>query len=307
MKTLRKMTLGLAALFTTHLTLVAQPALSDTLYVAATALNLREQPRRDAPILAVAEFGQAVSVLDAVAEGHSGEWVEVKYGSFEGYMNTHYLSTGFEMLMPWGEAPAHLHNLYWYGIFSTDEGDSLWRVEVGIEQDTELGNFVTVAEPYRYGAFMLIGSIYPLPEGRINSNPDLCPETEALYPGMSRPVYWTDNTATQQYQLSVYGSFPSGSDGYSSFQDYQIKASCYSFSSHSSCDQVIFSAPEEQPLWEPLYLLWEGDLNQDGWPDFMLMETRPEYSAVYHLFLGQSPEEGKVVRKVASFEEWDGC
>ena len=68
MKTLRKMTLGLAALFTTHLTLVAQPALSDTLYVAATALNLREQPRRDAPILAVAEYGQAVSVMDAVAE-----------------------------------------------------------------------------------------------------------------------------------------------------------------------------------------------------------------------------------------------
>lgn len=310
MKTLQKIMLGLLALVLTSHALIAQPALPETLYVAASALNLREQPHANADILAVAQHGEAVSIIETGADetsGYAGKWVEVQYGTYKGYMHSDYLTTGYELLLPWGAAPAYLPSLHWYGIFSTDEGDSLRRVGVQVERDPELGNFVAVEEPYRYDAFMLIGAIHPLPEGRINSNPDLCPQTEALYPGMSRPVYWTDNTATKQYQLKVYGTYTTSSDGYSMYQGYRVEASCYSFPAHSSCGQLIYSVPEEQPLWEPAYLFWEGDLNQDGRPDFMLMEPRSEYSAIYHLYLGQAPKEGKVVRKVASVEEWDGC
>ncbi|MCO6488054.1 MAG: hypothetical protein J5I98_06525 [Phaeodactylibacter sp.] len=180
-------------------------------------------------------------------------------------------------------------------------------MELQITNDPEWGNSVTVKGPWKYDAFMIVGSIHSLPEGQISSNPGLCPGTEALYPGMSRPVYWTDNTAAEQYQLNVYGTYTAGPDGYSMYLDYQIKASCYSLSTHSSCDQVIYATPEGQPLWDPTYLFWEGDLNQDGRPDFMLMAPRSEYSAMYHLYLGGSPEAGKVVRQVASVEEWDGC
>lgn len=306
MKTLQRTALGLIALLLTAQSLFAQHTLPETLYVSASALNLREQPHADAAILAVAEHGSAVRVTNA-EPGHAGDWLEVSYGAYKGYMHRDYLTAGYELLLPWGAAPAHLPNLHWYGIFSTDEGDSLWRVDVQIERDPELGNFVAVAEPHRYDAFMLIGAIHPLPEGRINSNPDLCPQTEALYPGMSRPVCWTDNTATEQYQLKVYGTYTTSPDGYSIYQGYRVEASCYSFPTHSSCDQLIYSVPEEQPLWEPAYLFWEGDLNQDGRPDFMLMAPQSEYSATYHLYMGQAPEEGKVVRKVASVEEWDGC
>ena len=310
MKTLRKMTLGLAALFTTHLTLVAQPALSDTLYVAASALNLREQPHANAAILAVVEYGEAINLLETSAHetsGYNGEWVEVKYGAYSGYMNSDYLTTGYELLMPWAPAPAYLPNLNWYAVFSTDGGDSLRRVELQVEIDPELGNFVTVREPYKYGAFMIIGSIHPLPEGQVSSNPDLCPQTEALYPGMSRPIYWADPTATEQYQLNVFGTYTTNQEGYPMFLDYRIQVSCYSFNTLSSCDQIIFTVPEEQAFWEPVYLLWEGDLNQDGWPDFILMDNQSDFSGTYNLYLGQAPEAGKVVRKVASFEEWDRC
>ena len=209
--------------------------------------------------------------------------------------------------MPWAPAPAYLPNLNWYAVFNTDGGDSLHRVELRIEDGPDMGKFVTVKEPYKYGAFMIIGSIQPLPEGQVGSNPNLCPETEALYPGMSRPIYWTDPTAIQQYQLNVFGTYTSNEEGYPMFLDYRIQASCYSFNTHSSCDQIIFTVPEEQAFWEPVYLLWEGDLNQDGWPDFILMDNQSDFSGTYNLYLGQAPEAGKVVRKVASFEEWDRC
>lgn len=310
MKTLQNILLLLGALITAASTLIAQPALSDTLYVAASALNLREQPHANAAILAVVEYGEAINLLETSAHetsGYNGEWVEVKYGAYSGYMNSDYLTTGYELLMPWGAAPARLPNLNWYAVFSTDNGDSLRRVELQVEEDPELGNFVTINGPNRYEAFLIIGSIDPLPEGLVSSNPDLCPQTEALYPGISRPVNWMDPTASQQYQLNVFGTYTTSPEGYSMYLDYWIQASCYSFATHSSCDQVIFSVPEEQALWEPVYLLWEGDLNQDGRPDFILMNGQSEYSGVYHLYLGQEPEEGKVVRKVASVEEWDGC
>lgn len=302
MKTLQTILPGLFVLLFANNAITAQPALPETLYVSASALNLREQPHTNAAILAVAEYGEAVRVA-GTGPGHAGGWLEVSYGPYKGYMHRDYLSTGYELLMPWGEAPANLPNLNWYAVISTDGGDSLRRVEIRVEEDTDLGNFVTVKGPYCYDAFMIIGSIHPLQEGLVSSNPDLCPQTEALYPGMSRPVNWSDPTTLEQYQLNVYGTYTTSPEGYSMYLDYRINASCYSFSTHSTCDQLIFSVPEEQALWEPAYLLWEGDLNRDGWPDFMLMEPQSEYSATYHLYLGGSPEAGKVVRRVASFVE----
>ena len=310
MKTFQKIILGLIAIITTGNFLNAHSALSDTLYVAASALNLREQPHANAPILTVVEYGEAVNVSNAGPQEvipHSGKWVEVKYGSYYGYMHSDYLTTGYELLMPWAPAPAYLPNLNWYAVFSTDGGDSLRRVELQIEDGPDMGKFATVKGPYKYDAFMIIGSIQPLPEGQVGSNPDLCPETEALYPGMSRPIYWTDPTAIQQYQLNVYGTYTTTPEGYPMYQDYRIQASCYSFNTHSSCDQILFTVPQEQAFWEPIYLLWEGDLNQDGWPDFILMDNQSDFSGTYNLYLGQTPEAGKVVRKVASFEEWDRC
>ncbi|MCO6477399.1 MAG: SH3 domain-containing protein [Phaeodactylibacter sp.] len=306
MKMLQNILLGLATLFIAAHSLTAQPALSETLYVSASALNLREQPHTGAAILSVAEYGEAVRVTET-GPGSSGKWLEVQYGSYEGYMHSDHLTTGYALLMPWAEAPASLPNLNWYAVISTDGGDSLRRVELQVEGDTEPGNFVTVKGPYRYDAFMIIGSIHPLSEGLVSSNPDLCPQTEALYPGMSRPVNWTDPTTLEQYQLNIYGTYTTSPEGYSMYLDYRINASCYSFSTHSTCDQLIFSVPAEQALWEPAYLLWEGDLNRDGWPDFVLMNSQSEYSGTYHLYLGQAPDKGKVVRKVASFEEQDGC
>ncbi|MCB0562097.1 MAG: SH3 domain-containing protein [Lewinellaceae bacterium] len=53
--------------------------------MAASALNLREQPHTNAAILAVAEYGEAINLLDKSpreTNGYSGEWVEVKYGPY---------------------------------------------------------------------------------------------------------------------------------------------------------------------------------------------------------------------------------
>ena len=65
MKTFQKIILGLIAITTTSNFLNAHSALSDTLYVAASALNLREQPHANAPILTVVEYGEAVNVSNS--------------------------------------------------------------------------------------------------------------------------------------------------------------------------------------------------------------------------------------------------
>ena len=311
MKIFQKIVLGLVALLLTSSFLFSR-TLSDTLYVSASALNLREQPHTGAEILAVAQYGDAVNVLEEgaltnEASVQEGNWLEVKYGETKGYMHRDYLSTGYMMLMPWSEAPATLPNLHWYALVHTEKGDSLCRATIHIETDPDLGNSVVVGEPYKYKSFLILGSIEPLPEGLVNSNPEQCFTTEPLYPGMSRPVYWTDANSIEQYQLNIFGAYGPGPDGYAAFTNYQIQVSCYSYDTHSSCAQTIFSLPQGQSQWEAVYLLWEGDINQDGWPDFLLMNGQSEYSAAYHLYLGRSPEEGKVVREVASCEEFDRC
>ena len=131
-------------------------------------------------------------------------------------------------------------------------------------------------------------------------------EARRLHAKLDAGAHWV-MTQPIENQLNVFGTYTTNQEGYPMFLDYRIQASCYSFNTHSSCDQIIFTVPEEQAFWEPVYLLWEGDLNQDGWPDFILMDNQSDFSGTYNLYLGQAPEAGKVVRKVASFEEWDRC
>jgi uncharacterized protein (TIGR02594 family) len=64
-----------------------------TLIVAASALNLRQEPRLDSAILASMERGETVEALDSAPDGY---WLRVRYHEQEGWASAKYLQPVYQ-------------------------------------------------------------------------------------------------------------------------------------------------------------------------------------------------------------------
>lgn len=172
----------------------------------------------------------------------------------------------------------HKHDLKefsgeWYAICQSDDRDSLKRVNIIVEPGTDVDGMSNVINNECDITLFLIRNL----KGLSNRN---LPRYEILQEEYSVTITSSKSSLTvKKVDLQEYA-------GFKLYTDY------------NGIIQQIYETPfiDESGWWE---LIWAGDINQDGIPDFTIKTSHKYSSYQLRLFLSDSKKGGAMFKEVA--------
>ncbi|MEO7176363.1 MAG: hypothetical protein ABIV51_10685 [Saprospiraceae bacterium] len=226
-----------------------------------------------------------------------GAWISVKLGKYQGYMFDGYLceidssvDAKTDFRLEFEEINCSCINydptLNWYGVYRTNGGDSLLKVEIEIYKMELMENssidLLRTNIKDRESLF-LIGSKIPLTERKIGYGTD---RHDFVYPGQSFRM-------RGGIVLNALGNVKS--IGYCpEIENYKLRLSNEGFGGWNQDLTPDFSMVGECKM---MYLIWNGDLDGDQLDDYVFEEAGT-VSSVRTLFLSSQATSGNFVKKV---------
>lgn len=137
-----------AAKYHNALSTLPAPEAGETRYVLATSLNMREEPKLDAPIVGRLAYGSEVSIaatdgerVPLSASGMNGHWVKIKSADLEGYVFDAFL-------LPFPAPPNPTTGLWHFADTSLGK-DGAEQLK---SEGTPGSGASHIVQPYKYGA-----------------------------------------------------------------------------------------------------------------------------------------------------------
>lgn len=233
--------------------------------------------------------------------------VEIKHSSIPENTNTN----SVQILIPGTYRDALMIDLSqlnssWYELFF-DKAERAWKIET-VEYKTKraydecVGDSTTILSSAHNATLIFTG---------ISINPktfiSIKPEAEMIPPNKTMKFTFRNKS----YTLSAMGNVIESSGSYipsaesahlntADFEDYKIENYMLSLSEEGGKSQLLFSLPD---LKNGLVkLLWIGDLDNDGLPDFVFDTSANEEEKKVELFLSHSAQAEDYIKKAA--EVW---
>lgn len=251
--------------------------------IKKSGLEIKSEPSNTSETILLLPYWTKVDAcfvpeLRDTINGTFGTWIKVKYDTISGYMFNGFLVGTYEKyekpkdirLMSEGEScsfPNFDPTLYWYGLYKTEDGDSLIKVEIEISKesldlrsDFDAGSvFVKTNLSNRMHSFLLIGSKKPLIERIVSYKIGMNPVF--LFPGQSYSigVFLSKHRTTNNLDFNVIGTVKDYKYG-PEYENYQLRLMD---NRNNYKTQVISKDPENR-------IIWYGDIDNDEIPDFVL-------------------------------------
>lgn len=294
----------------------------EDMIVSASALNLREQPDKNAPKIASLKRGDLVQFVEAHNNGEYMEadslwapWLKVRYQGKTGYAFGAYLSGTF-VLDYEGSILNSLPPLQWYGVYQRDSfADELRRVEVTLSDEYNEfygGTVKSLKTNQKERSKFLIGTLQTFKGGYVGPlgvfevkdyaiSGDLGPGAMiGLHPGNEI----NDTTLKASYTLAATGCARL-EDMSVKVSDYRLSLIDYSTATPTIADLSSWfktTMPDSNPN---VSLLWYGDLDQDNKPDAIFNDCPYEVGCRSSLFLSSKAKPGQYLKKVCE-HFWEG-
>jgi hypothetical protein len=235
------------------------------------------------------------------------------FGSFMGSDTSDTRCTGIEILHP---GTYHSHEVdpaqqgTWFGLVEVSDGLELRQVEVRISKafdgirdssksDSSTWSGRKVSTTKEESLVLLIRGLPDLKAGPVKTW--FCGRTEVL-PELSLRIGQFGRT--YRVLLSAKGDIRNPSSQLSGIDNYTLRLNVYKEGEWKSQDLV--AGRYMSPVEDSIALLWAGDLDNDGKPDF-LIDTGGHYNVTeYKLYLSSCAKEGELVSCVACFRRV-GC
>ncbi len=198
-------------------------------------------------------------------------------------------------------------NLNWYGVYHTDSGEYITKVDVtikrysrGMSMDNKsmAGHYVFWTNKTEKSLF-LIGTNKQLTEHKVSHHDDyFLTHTLFLYPGEKKNVYTINKLPNRKtYKLNAIGCV-TGFGYCPEFENYRLRLSDESDDWKSQDLSKDISFKGECGLID---LHWFGDIDYDGSPDLLLSTSSTSHTQ-YNLFLSSEADTNKFVKHVSSFD-----
>lgn len=293
----------------------SEPALSDysvqckgneRVVVSLNGLKMRATPGSDGKVITIIPFSELVEVIaftdelekDIEVNGFYGKWLPVKYKQHEGFVFSSFLSWGlmkmtqqYYLLIPdggCGENNYFSSSYNYYGFFKSDYGDAPKIKKIAPVFYTSVYRTVVKVDSIIQPLFV-IASKNELKEGLDQSS---CSLTNLF----STPGY--NPTKGKRTVGLSNGEFLLEVENFNS-ADSVIKK-LYLKNRQTKKMQLISES------FFSFKLIWDGDLDKDGKPDFILF-TGFEKSGGYQLFLSSKAKKGEFVSVAATFDSGICC
>ncbi|HNR19162.1 MAG TPA: SH3 domain-containing protein [Bacteroidia bacterium] len=277
----------------------------ENVVISLNGLKLRDKPDSFSKVLTIIPFSELVVVISRNEKEHDilvdemwGKWVNVKYKNDTGYVFSAYLSNdinkmteSYYLLVPnggCGENNYFSSSYNYYGFFQSEYSDA-----------TEIKKIVPVFYTTGYRTVVMIDSIIQplfviaskseMKEGRDNSS-----------------CSFTNLFSTPDYSLTKGKRIVGLNNG-----EFLLEVENF-ISADTILKKLILKDRQTQKVqlisesFFSFQLIWDGDLDNDGKPDFIIF-SGGEKGGAYQLFLSGKAPKGKFVRMVATFDSGICC
>jgi hypothetical protein len=293
--------------------------------ISKSGIIMRDAPGRNGNKIAKIPYWERVIVnltsQPDTLDNIPGFWVKIRYKDKEGFVFDGYLAdidSTFDKpldyrMMQEGARCACLNydpSLHWYGIYHTNSGDSLKKIDIEIRKPTQGPDYIPwiiiIETDQRQPSLFLIGSRKKLKEGMIGywSNK----EGTVIYPGQRFPQY-----ANITLPDTVNTWFINATGIVTEVQDFPVfEKYCLKLSEHQRNNwknQIIltekdFNDKQEVPFFNFISIVCIGDIDGDRKPDFIFLISSM-YVFTYRLYLSSEATNGDFIKNVAEWSEGD--
>jgi len=196
-----------------------------------------------------------------------------------------------------GEVLGNIEQLSWLGLFKNNDGyyirktilrTSRQKDEI-MDDDNEISGWMVDADNKDF-CQLLIKSMPELKEAAVDT---FVLKKDIIYPGESLSI----ETRSGTYRLSATGRITAQTADWKEIENYKLYLE--STVDGKSVKQLIAAIPRFNDTM--LSILWCGDLDLDGKPDFII-DTSYHYNMVSHsLYLSGKALKGKLLRYIGTF------
>jgi hypothetical protein len=273
-------------------------------------------------------------------EGKKGFWMKITYGKIQGYIFSGFCLYGDQWVVPstainrdfrlltnggYKDAINYDPGMYWYAMVTRNGKMTLKKVEITLKliheipksgtfepMDDDWGLPIQVQTNLKDSIFFLLGAKKPLEEKVVFSR---FLDTRWNYTDVARFLY-PDQTFTTQYNNTHYTFRAyerlvcSANKDTENSKLYQIELKTARYEEHLSktknlsTDLYLTESGEKHGQYKTPQLIWTGDVNSDGWLDFIYYaHTMSDGCGVcwsYQLFLSDATSPLGTVRYVAN-------
>ena len=282
--------------------------------VTATTLSIRELPDINSKKIGSANFGEWVKAIDlrkddnnlVEVNGVFGIWSKIEHEGIQGYMFGAYLDYNTVIQKPnsnWDEdylllferrlrGAKYSDNLKWYGIYSEEDGEYIYEIDLSLEYtaetehpELELENHIIVKTDRTQKAQLLIGTNQTVRTGKVGVSiphyykrhlhndinlPIPFPEADCLFNtdyyinGTNHKHNETDYCFLENYKVTLRKNHPTRNVTICEFENAaEVLREC--------------NLPE---------FYWYGDINNDHIPDLIFKSSGMYYSK-YKVYLSK--------------------
>lgn len=199
----------------------------------------------------------------------------------------------------------------WYGIFMVDGDFTLEATQVNVAPfpydsgggTAEVG--VRISVPANKKPVALIRGIKNVRTGKLAASRPPSDPWPFLYPGQSVDVTVTNWSLEREYRVTALGvAKQQPGVSFINYRDYALRLS--KGTGGQGGQQVLLSLPEFSSHSGPR-IVWAGDLDRDGKPDFILDRQQFYTRRDIALFLSSAAQDGELVGLVAEWTAGKGC
>ena len=301
--------------------------LTKQLFVAASALKLRQEPNRTSKVLATMTNGEPVQLLEDNAMENSslydqidsiqGRWVKVQYKDKSGYAFSPYLATRYNLFYEFSYAEYLPKVNNWYGVYKKANGEEEIRaiqVELrSITRDEEEGGetHMYLYTNQRDTSLLIIGTNEIIKPGYVGVFSKNIARNTGISSGLrAGDECWLysqlkGNTIQgEHYQLFGTGEYKLYSYGLQ-LEHYKVMVA-----KRNPPNPAFVIIQDLTGFFSFIdgwvKVEWVGDLDRDGKPDVVIQSCSTQ-QCINYLFLSSEARENELLRPVSSYSWYDEC